>query len=395
MSFTILAFCSCCFLLCSLHAEAGRLPAPVKLSHKWLDPFTVNVSWLRPRGLPDHCNIRYKYGPYSSTEWRNITMTLLTEKAGSSGWPFAVQTVSVDDCKVNESTPAVITIHAPQARAQLVKDFKCLLQADKMDCYWIPIDPFVNLTLSYRICGDEDIGGLQVCEEPYHRGVRNGCYLSTNFVNKDICMLLSSQAGISTFQPKRVVSPPTLSYSVDGNKLNLSWTTPEVLQDCSWVYELCYKGCSESHICETFYIASGQPRKIAYDQSCSYELRSRVVKAEYCHEMDSDYSTKMIPAQTPGKSPSVTLIVVAIVVPLVLCFVIFLLTYCIRRHSAILYPAIPDPSVIFKTEIKTLTNLYTPVPEPVEPCKIIIPQGHCTSQVTNASSGLIQQNLTG
>ncbi|XP_054609878.1 uncharacterized protein LOC129168527 isoform X2 [Dunckerocampus dactyliophorus] len=322
-------------------------------------------------------------------------MTLLTEKAGSSNWTFSVQTVSVGNCKANESIPAVITIHSPQPRAQLVKDFKCLFQADKTDCDWIPVDPSVNLMLSFRVCGDEEISeGLQVCEQPYHRGGRDGCHLSADFIGMDICMLLSSQAGMSTFRPKRVVSPPALSYVVEGDNLYLRWTTPEVGQDCSWVYELCYKRCIESQICEPFYISSGQPRKIAYDKSCSYELRSRVLKVEYCPEMDSDYSTEKIDAQAPGKTPSVTLIVVAIVVPLVLCFAIFLFCYCIRRHSAILYPVKHDPSVIFKTEIKALTNLYTPVPELIEPCKIIIPHGHCTSQLANTPSGLIQQNLT-
>ncbi|KAM6960318.1 interleukin-13 receptor subunit alpha-1, partial [Tautogolabrus adspersus] len=82
---------------------------------------------------------------------------------------------------------------------------------------------------------------------------------------------------------------------------------------------------------------------------------------------------------TPGtnKPPDRTLTVVAIVLPIILSVCVLLSCYCFRRHSAIICPNIPDPSAIFKEmmmngnkELKTPGSLYTPVPEPIEPCRI-------------------------
>lgn len=38
-----------------------HLPAPMQLSYKWLDKFTVNItwSWTRPEDLPENCKIKY------------------------------------------------------------------------------------------------------------------------------------------------------------------------------------------------------------------------------------------------------------------------------------------------------------------------------------------------
>lgn len=39
---------------------AERLPPPAGLSYRWVDAFTVTVSWPEPRGLPAG-DVRYKY----------------------------------------------------------------------------------------------------------------------------------------------------------------------------------------------------------------------------------------------------------------------------------------------------------------------------------------------
>ncbi|XP_061816343.1 interleukin-13 receptor subunit alpha-1-like [Nerophis lumbriciformis] len=384
---------ACCFsfTLCSLSAEAGRLPVPENLSFNWLDPFTVNVSWQRPMGLSENRTIHYKYGPdNSSTVWENFTMTLLTEEAGASNWTFTVQTVSVDRGKADSSLHAPITISPQQPHAKLVADFRCLLQADRMDCSWIPVDPSVNLTLSYRVCGNK--GPDMMCQRFHTSGVREGCSLSTRFVYEDVCMLAVSAAGMSTFKPEKVVSPPELTISVEGDKLNLSWAPLTVGWLCSWSYNVCYTRCNEIQPCE-IYTPKEKTLQIAYHKSCLYEFRSKVSSGDECPSVYSDFSEVVI--YGANRPPSVWLTVVAIVVPIVLCATVFLFCYCVRR--AILYPVIPDPSAIFKDmmngnkEIKIFTNLYTPVSEPIEPCKIIPPHGLFTAQVTHNSSGLIAE----
>uniref|UniRef100_A0A3Q3DCB9 Interleukin-13 receptor subunit alpha-1-like n=1 Tax=Hippocampus comes TaxID=109280 RepID=A0A3Q3DCB9_HIPCM len=347
----------------ALHGEAGRLPPPTELSHKWLDPFTVNVYWRKPSQLPDCCDVQYRHGPHNfCTEWTNFTETLLTDEAGSSGWNITVRTEELQNCGKSASAPASIIIDAPQPRAQLVTDFKCLYRADKTNCSWIPCDPAVNLTLSYRICGRsaESRQQLQECKQSYHHPGRHGCYLSADFVSKDVCMLLRSNASMRTFKLQGAVDPPKLHVSVEGDKLNLSWTPPEVSNDCSWTYTLCYSKCDERETCKHF-IPHGETRQIAYDRRCRYELRSQVTSGNYCRKMQSDFSAVVVHVVN---EPRVSVTAMAIAVSLVLSVGVLLACYCFRRHRAVLFPAIPDPSAILKdmmmsgsTEIKVNKNI--------------------------------------
>ncbi|XP_051924069.1 uncharacterized protein LOC127602182 [Hippocampus zosterae] len=361
----------------AVHGEAGRLPPPTELSHKWLDPFTVNVYWRKPSQLPDCCDVQYRYGPHKfCTEWTNFTETFLTDEAGSSGWNITVRTEELENCEKSASAPASIIIDAPQPRAQLVTDFKCLYRADKTDCSWIPLDPAVNLTLSYRICDSsaETRQRLQECKQLYHHRGRDGCYLSPDFVFEDLCVLIRSNASMRTFKPPGVVDPPKLRVSVEGDKLDLNWTPPEVSKDCSWTYELCYSKCDGHEKCERF-IPHGETRQIAYDRRCRYELRSRVTSGSYCRKMQSDFSAVVVHGVN---EPRVSLTAVAIAVSVVMSVGVLLACYCFRRHRAVLFPAIPEPSAILKdmmmsgsTEIKACANFYTPVSEAIQPCQIM------------------------
>ncbi|XP_037116259.1 uncharacterized protein LOC119128161 isoform X1 [Syngnathus acus] len=361
-------------------SQAGQLPPPTGLSYLWLDPFTVNVFWQRPTQLLDGCVVQYRYGPHNScTEWTNFTETLLTDEADSSGWNFKVRTEGLRNCGKSESLPANIAIvDTKEPRAQLVADFKCLHKAEMTDCSWLPRDTSVNLTLSYRICGSspETIQSLKECERPYRNGARDGCYLSANFVAEDICMLLRSNASMQTFKPQRVVDPPKLHVSVEGDNLNVSWTPPEVFKDCSWTYELCYSKCDEPEKCQSS-IPRGETRQIAYDRSCRYKFRSRVTIGNYCRKVQSDFG-EVVVVDGEGK-PDVSPTAVAIGVAVVLSVGVLLACYCFRRHSAVLLPVIPDPSGLLKdmmsgsTETKASTNLYTPVPEAIQPCRIMAP----------------------
>ncbi|XP_061619123.1 uncharacterized protein LOC133472409 isoform X3 [Phyllopteryx taeniolatus] len=332
----------------------GALPPPTHLSHTWLDQFTAEVSWRRPSRLPDRCRIQYRYGP------------------GHVG-DAEVQTEG--DCQEGrgqgQSAPAFILVDAPMPRAQLVTDFKCLLRAEKANCSWIPVDPSVNLTLSYRVCGTQ---GLKECKQSYRHGIRNGCDLTSEFHNEDICMLVTSEASMRTFKPQLVVDPPSLHVDMEGDKFNLSWTPPEVGKGCSWTYELCYKQCDEQKKCKSF-VPNGKTMQMAYDQRCRYEFSSRVTSGKYCKRVQSDFSP--VVERGANAPASVSPVTLAVAIAAVLSAVVLLTCYCCRRHSAVFCPVIPDPSAILKdmmigsTEMKAPTNLYTPVPEPIQPCKTI------------------------
>ncbi|XP_070786346.1 interleukin-13 receptor subunit alpha-1-like [Enoplosus armatus] len=391
MTFTrdCFAFLTYTAIIMAFHCEADRPPPPKGLTYKWLDAFTVNVSWKQPSGLPDGSEVRYKYCQIvdgkpdcqACTTSRNFTVTCLTEKMGSDCWTYNISTVGSQSCdSLNESTPVSITIRS-RPRAQVVEDFKCFIYPEKMNCSWIPVNQSLDLTLSYRVCGlyEQRVKGLKVCDQPYSSGKRNGCSLKAA-VHDDICILVETKAGMSTFRPVLVVPSPEVNISKEGNNLKLIWTRPEIGHGCTWIYEVSYSKCNEPKVLLNLTVNMGEPTmQVAYDKCCLYEFQSRV-RTEYptCKNIFSDFGE----VATYGKNepPDRTLTVVAIVIPIILFVCVILSCYCFRRHSAIICPIIPDPSAIFKEMImngnkehkNTPGNLYTPVPEPIEPCKITL-----------------------
>ncbi|XP_061665234.1 interleukin-13 receptor subunit alpha-1 [Syngnathoides biaculeatus] len=360
----------CCFVCFFFSCPKGALPPPRNLSYTWLNLLTVNVYWQRPSGLPEHCRIQYRWGPHnSSTEWTNFTETLLTDEAESSGWLFTVRTEG--DCRAGQSAPASVLVDTPKPRAELVTDFKCLLQAEKPNCSWIPVDPSFNLTLSYGICA-ETRPAFKRCEPSRRHGIRNGCDLSSEFVNEDICVLVTSEESMSTFKPLLVVDPPNLRVTAEGDKFNLSWTPPEVGRGCSWIYELCYRQCDQQQTCQSF-VPNGETVQMAYDERCRYEFRYRVTSGEYCKRVQSDTAVQVYGANAPARvSPTTVAVAVAVVV---LSAGVLVGCYCLQRHSNLFWPVIPDPSAVLKTVsngrsvMKAPAKVYTPVPETVQPCQ--------------------------
>ncbi|XP_034413128.1 interleukin-13 receptor subunit alpha-1-like isoform X2 [Cyclopterus lumpus] len=370
-------------MVCLCNAE--RLPPPTGLSYRWIDAFTVNVSWQEPRGLPAG-DIRYEYSledPKSHVELTTLThfsANLLTEETGSGSWTYLVWTVSKNGDNLEDSTKVPKTIETPKPRAQ-VEDIQCFVnlnnetKAKEMNCSWVPGNQ--ALYLSFRICGHthKTILGLKNCVWPYSNAMRKGCYLKADGVANNICMLLESEAGQSTFKLLPMIDPPELSIGEEGDNLKLSWTLPPILKDHPWIFMVCSRKCSHAEVCQN-YTTKGEPWFMPYDKSCRYELRSRVRTGPSVPPIFSQFGQVVFYGNNLPADKTLT--VVAVVLPIILSVCIFLSCYCFRRHSSILCPVIPDPSAIFKEMMmdgnkdlkSTMGSLYTPVPEPVESCKV-------------------------
>ncbi|XP_035531467.1 interleukin-13 receptor subunit alpha-1-like [Morone saxatilis] len=365
-------------------------PPPTDLTYKWLDPFTVNVSWKSPMGLPDNTT-KYQIMDYkrelSRMPHRNVSKSLLMEEEGKSydHWTFNIQTLS-EDCKpTNESTPANITIYPRKPRAELVKDVKCFISSKGMNCSWIPTNPSLTLTMSYRICGilEESLKTFKKCDRPYSDG--NGCEMNIGPPHDDVCIVVETEAVMSTFRAVLVVPSLKPNVTEEGDYLKLTWARPEHGSDRCWTYKICYTYCNKHECLE---LNEKNTMKIPYVKNCFYEFRITARTEKRCVLMVSNGSE--VVTYGTHVPPDWTLTVVAIVIPIILSACIILSCYCFRRHMEIICPNIPDPSAIFKEmmmngnkEHKTTANsLYIPVPEPIEPCRITL--------VTESST--IQQN---
>ncbi|XP_044039059.1 uncharacterized protein LOC122869801 isoform X2 [Siniperca chuatsi] len=315
MGFTrkFLSFLTYNAIIMVCQCTAGHPPPPTGLTYKWLDAFTVNVSWKKPVGLLDGSEVGYKYflmknGTKESltcTQWRNFTETCLTEETGPSGWTYTILTDGSPTCNSSNESEAVSINIISNATAKLVKDFKCFIYPNELNCSWIPVHQNLNLTLSYRVYGrsQELIEGLKVCDQPFSSGMRNGCTLKVA-AECDICILVDSEAGMSTFRPVLVVPSPKLHIREDGDNLKLNWTPPEVGRDCVWIYEIRYKKCNEPQVLLNF-TKKGEPTmQMAYDKRCLYEFQSKVMTGIYCKNIFSDFSEVVTYDTAPLFAPS-------------------------------------------------------------------------------------------
>ncbi|KAK5848605.1 hypothetical protein PBY51_006204 [Eleginops maclovinus] len=372
------------------HCKADPPPPPENLTFKWLDPFFVSVSWLDPRGLKNG-EFKYKFcrkGDEIGTKCRidrNFTDRCFTEHSDSDNCTFEVWTVGSGSCdSKNESERREIKIQKIRAK---LEEKKCIVYPDGMNCSWnSPRKQRFNF--SYGTCEHSKtvpLKPLTTCDQPYSGAKRSGCYLKDNKRDFNMCIYVETEAGLSTFKPEFVIPPPELSITegpgvlqLDLEHLKIGW--------CYWNYTVCYTRCNKPEVCESI-ISDGKALNITYDKDCLYQFRSRAEPTEACKTITSNFSK--VVAYGSNKTRYEPLTVVAIVIPIILSACIILSCYCFRKHSAIICPVIPDPSAIFKEmmingnkEHKTSGKLYTPVPEPIEPCIVTLV----------AENGDLQQN---
>uniref|UniRef100_A0A3Q3ILS4 Fibronectin type-III domain-containing protein n=1 Tax=Monopterus albus TaxID=43700 RepID=A0A3Q3ILS4_MONAL len=359
-----------------------RLPPPTMPQYKWLDPFIVNLSWSweRPSGLPHSCQIQFEAQPQDSpTQVGNGVNIFLTEEAHSDHWTYNIHAVITNPCDGwNDSISVPITIHTRQPRAEVVKDFRCLLDPSGMNCSWIPVNQSLNIVSTFTTVLQKDIS---------FSGARNGYYLKIE-PNKTICISVCTEAGCGTFTPLLAVPSPKLSINQEGGHLYLNWTPPEVGGGCDWIYEFCFTQCNEHRVSCHMEVLMHATR-VHYNERCLYKFQSRVFTSKYCPAISSDFSE--VVTYGVNVPPDMTGTVVAIVIPIVLSVCLILSCYCFRRHRSIICPIIPDPSAIFKELVingnkehkNTTGRLYIPGPEAIDPCKIILVKENGDPQQTS------------
>ncbi|XP_029943034.1 uncharacterized protein LOC115385196 [Salarias fasciatus] len=410
--YALLAAVSSLGFLC----KADPLPPVSEISFEWLNGFFLKVSWTweRPVDLPPSCEVEYYVyrpttaafsttGPHRKTILQQDVDRYLTEEAGSGRWDIDVQVVGVPPCDNWKSKNTSKTVTTKKPRGELVEDFKCVTDPDGMNCSWIPLDPDLNVTLSYGSCeeSEENMTSLKKCDERYVDGKRNGCYLR----DEDACVLIETESELKTFEAALVIRLPKMSIREDGDHLRLTWTSPDVGTACVWEYEVCYTECEIPRNCLTTHMDATEDGslKILYDDRCRYEFKYKVKTSRYCIEVPSDGSGSMTyvpqgkgpaPSSDPGgNTPPVlslsSTIVIASVLSVVLSVCLVLTCYCFKRHRDIFCPSIPDPSAIFKGMMvngnkdlmpSTSSHLYTPMPEAVECCKLILVAENSTVQ---------------
>lgn len=372
MAISVLTFAA---FLTVFQCNADDLPPPREFHYEWINPIALKLIWKEPGGLPKGCGIQYEVISSQSnstwrtphTEWEDCPR----ETLNIDHWTYTITTVRSNHCGIwKNSAPVTLNVSSQMPQADLVKDFRCALDAGGMNCSWISVH--LSQKLFFCKCTSPC---EQVCDQPYSSENRKGCYIAAESPKSNILFLVKSATNESIVHPHIELPIPELSVTEEGHQLKLTWRPKETGSDC-WSFEFCYTKCNENEECLN--ITKG-PYNILYNQNCEYKFRTRVLNKSYCPSWSSEWRKNV--TYGVNKLPGRTLTIVSIVVPIILFASVILSCYCFKKQSEILCPNTPDPSAIFKElmehngnrEHKSETQrLYRPVAEVIEHGKISI-----------------------
>ncbi|KAM4537186.1 interleukin-13 receptor subunit alpha-1-like isoform 2-T2 [Odontesthes bonariensis] len=301
----------------------------------------------------------------------------LTDRMSSS-LEFSVQASNKHCIGWTESDPTKITVSTRKPHVELVKNFKCVLEATKMNCSWIPVNPTENLSFIYRHCGKaESNTKIMEFNQPDRRENWKVFTLKAKWRYQDICVVVQTEHSMQTFKPKFAIRTPQMEVKENGDYLTLTWASPDVGANCSWEYDVFYTICSKND-----QLTAREHAQIPHDKCCEYEIRYSVKTDKYCPLVSGDDSKSQVYGAKRHCLDTAT--VVAIVIPVILFVCVMLSCYCFRRHRHIICPVMPDLSDFFKEmmngnkEMKTpAVNLYKPVPERFDSEKIVLVPKAC------------------
>ncbi|XP_013878409.1 uncharacterized protein LOC106527932 [Austrofundulus limnaeus] len=346
------------------HSDADHhLPAPTQLSYKWLDAFIVNItwSWTRPEDLPKNCEIKYHIHEVD----HKITDAQTTQKY------YVVDLKENGDVKLNvhteceswsQSRKAHVTISRLKPSAKLVRDFKCFQKSDGLNCSWTPVNPSSEPKVSYRHGGqtEEDIKGLRTCSPSCRINERCNCFMKVD-TSRSIYLVAETDTAEEIIAPIYMTPLTEMSIREDGDYLKLTWTLPDVGQECDWQYHLHYKACAVNKYLTSVDHKSSRGVVIPYDKCCKYEFQYNMTTHHHC----SSVTSKNSPLISYGEAKPCVRVstVVAIIIPILLFLCITLSCYCFHRNSSIFCQNWQDPSE-FKDVLGRLINqkdmVYTP-----------------------------------
>ncbi|XP_008325721.1 uncharacterized protein LOC103391290 [Cynoglossus semilaevis] len=374
MTVAVLTFIA---FLTVFHCNADNLPPPEEFHYEWTNPITLKLIWKEPRNPPDSCEILYEVKSLLDNSTKRTPETYLVytcprENLNIDHWTYTITAVGTKNCSAWKSiTPVTVNVSSQMPQVDLVKDFRCAIDQDGINCSWIPVQVLQNL--SYCSCSSSVCE--PVCNQPYSIENRTGCDIDTDSPLSGCYFEVRSASEVTIVKPHIELHIPELNVTEEGHKLKLTWTAKDVGRDCRF-FVLCYTECDRN---EEGLNITGVTYEMFYNQRCQYTFRTRVLTNSFCPPYASKWST----AVTYGinKLPDRTLTVVTIIIPIILFVSVILSCYCFKKHSEILCPNTPDPSAIFKELMELNGNkeykseakrLYRPMPEVIEKCKISI-----------------------
>lgn len=348
--------------------NTAELPPPRNLNFIWETPFRLSLTWEKPEGLDPLCKVNYTVvvkdcSSNESIEDRRVPyQSSKLNISNVNGLCIHVSTNPESCGKRERSRSTDIIIPPPTVR--LVTERKCSYSHNRMKCTWSPADGVQNLSFYYwqpvnesviKCIPDETMktGGciihdtyLKEMTEIFYlfNGTHNGTTVNNTFKNDII----------------KSVNKPHLTIQRKGQELHFQTNA----SDLDEFYVKCYRYRYNYSKCNEKFSEENQNMQfpVQYDPACKYRARVQVIFSNACGAGSSDPSDEVEYGE--NSDPNLSALLAVIIIPLIVSCCLLVSLVLLRRHKDIIFPKIPEPTLLFKdiliNNMRTSEDLLSP-----------------------------------
>ncbi|XP_039545896.1 interleukin-13 receptor subunit alpha-1 isoform X2 [Pimephales promelas] len=366
-------------------SENTELPPPKNLNFIWETPFRLRLTWKEPEDLDPYCKVNYtvqvyksqdcsKKEPESSMTWKVSQLGREVNVSNENGLCISVSTNAENCGDRGQSQPVHIILPPPPVR--LVTEHNCEYSHNRMKVIWKPTDVVQDLSFYYwspvsesiiKCIPDESMktGECIIHNEKLKEMV--AIYYLFNGTHNGIPVNNTIEGKYPTQCVK--LKKPQLKISREGKNLNFETSdtdSKEFYNNC-YIYKYTYSKCNESHVVEQEEPNTPENNKmthqVQYNPACKYKARVQVLFSNGCGSGESDPSDEVEYGE--NSDPNLPVLLAVIIIPLIVSCCLIVSLVLLRRHKDIIFPKIPEPTLLFKgmfnnNNIRTTEDLRRP-----------------------------------
>uniref|UniRef100_A0A671NP86 Uncharacterized LOC107683515 n=1 Tax=Sinocyclocheilus anshuiensis TaxID=1608454 RepID=A0A671NP86_9TELE len=379
----------------------SELPPPRNLTFKWETPFTLNLTWEKPKDLDPDCKVNYTVDVRHSQVNKNSQIrrvqntTCKLNISNENGLCISV-TVNPENCENKDHSPS-LDISIPPPTVTLVKNRSYEYSHNRLKCTWSPVDVVQDLgfyywyvTLFLTVCNDMKIGEC-VIHDTLLKDIMTSMFYLFNGTYK-------GKPVNNTFMDERPaqyvkLNKPQLTIQRDGQNLYFQTNVSDLDEFGPQCYKYNYTYSMCDKVNHVVFIEDSK-YEVDYDSNCMYRARVQIIFSDKCGAGKSRLSDEVEYGE--NRDPNLPALLAVIIIPLIVSCCLIVSLVLLRRHKDIIFPKIPEPTLIFKDMLinniripesprsPTDGRLYVPIEEIVESKISLEPETPLVPITTNA-----------
>ncbi|XP_026122424.1 uncharacterized protein LOC113105535 [Carassius auratus] len=383
----------------------SELPPPRNLTFKWETPFTLNLTWEKPKDLDPDCKVNYTVDVRHSQECSVTDNKRQTRRVQSTTCSWNISnvnglcisvTVNPENCGSRKQSPS-LNIILPPPTVMLVTNRSYEYSHNKLRCTWSRVGVVEDLVFYYLSpqkntvikCNDMKDGECVIHDTRLKEMTDMSYLFIGTYMGKAVNNTFIEEGPAHYVKLKK----PQLTIQSDGHSLHFQTNQSDLefgshCYKYKYTYTKCDKNAQEQEVMD-------KPNyEVDYDSNCKYKARVQIIFSDKCGAGRSDPSDEVEYGE--DRDPHLPAFLAVIIIPLIVSCCLIVSLVLLRRHKDIIFPKIPEPTLIFKDMLinnirmpedarsPTDGRLYVPIEEIVASKISLEPETPLLPTTTNA-----------